>query len=336
MSVGLTPDCVTRGSGTLWRIPKPQVKRGEDTTMATATVREVGLRDGLQLTKTRLSTETKLSWIRKQAAAGFSEIEVTSFVPPKLLPQFSDASEVVAGANAVEGLDSVSLVLNLKGAERALAAGARHLTYVVSASEKHSQANVRCSTAEALARFPDIHALVNEADATIGAAVSTAFGCSMQGTVEDATVLSIVENMSARGADEITLADTVGYASPSDVTRLFQSAFQATDCKLAAHFHDTRGLGLANVVAAAETGVRHFDASLGGLGGCPFAPGASGNIATEDCVYLLESLGLSTGVSLEDMIAVRRQLESWLPDEPLHGKLSVAGPAQTFAPASAA
>jgi len=182
---------------------------------------------------------------------------------------------VVAGANAVADLTSVSLVLNVKGAERAIAAGARHITYVVSASEAHSQSNVRCSTQEALDRFPN-------------------------------------------------------------VTRLFRGAAERTERPLGAHFHDTRGLGLANVVAALDTGVRHFDASLGGLGGCPFAPGASGNIATEDCVYLLESLGVHTGVSIDAMIALRQQLAVWLPDEALTGKLALAGPARTFSTASVA
>lgn len=303
--------------------------------MTTACVREVGLRDGLQSTTARLSTEEKLDWIRRQAAAGFREIEVTSFVPPKLLPQFSDAAEVVAGANAVDDLTPVSLVLNEKGAERALAAGAMHLTYVVSASEAHSQSNVRCSTAEALARFPAIVDRARDAGAFVGLAVSTSFGCSIQGHVEDAQVLSIVESASANGAGEIALADTVGFGSPADVTRLFLAAAECTDKPLAAHFHDTRGLGLANVVAALDAGVRHFDASLGGLGGCPFAPGASGNIATEDCVYLLESLGVSTGVSIEAMLDVRGQLAEWIPGETLYGKLGVAGPARTFAPAVA-
>ncbi|MEM7376423.1 MAG: hydroxymethylglutaryl-CoA lyase [Pseudomonadota bacterium] len=303
--------------------------------MTTACVREVGLRDGLQLTTTRLDTETKLAWIRAQAAAGFREIEVTSFVPPKLLPQFADAAEVVAGANAVAGLTPVSLVLNFKGAERALAAGAKHLTYVVSASEAHSQSNVRCGTDEAVARFVDIVALSREHGAFVGAAISTSFGCSLQGHVAPEQVLAIVAELSRMGAGEITLADTVGYASPTAVAALFTAAAGQTDSPLAAHFHDTRGLGLANVVAAAEAGVRHFDASLGGLGGCPFAPGASGNIATEDCVYLLENLGLATAVDIDAMLAVRKRLDTWLPDETLYGKLALAGPARTFAVAAA-
>lgn len=303
--------------------------------MTTACVREVGLRDGLQLAASRLGTETKLEWIRRQAAAGFREIEITSFVPPSLLPQFSDAADVVAGANAVPDLTAVSLVLNVKGAERAIAAGAKHITYVVSASEAHSQSNVRCSTREALERFPTVLAMAREAGVFAGAAISTAFGCSLQGAVADQQVMSLVAALSEYGAGEITLADTVGYASPADVTRLFGGAAERTDRPLAAHFHDTRGLGLANVVAALDAGVRHFDASLGGLGGCPFAPGASGNIATEDCVYLLESLGVSTGVSIDIMLGVREQLDAWLPAEPLHGKLKAAGPARTFTPATA-
>lgn len=304
--------------------------------MTTACVREVGLRDGLQLAASRLDTDTKLDWIRQQAVAGFREIEITSFVPPSLLPQFSDAAEVVAGANAVADLTSVSLVLNVKGAERAIAAGARHITYVVSASEAHSQSNVRCSTQEALDRFPTVMALARDAGVFAGAAISTAFGCSLQGAVPDQQVLSLVSSLSEYGAGEITLADTVGFASPRDVTRLFRGAAERTERPLGAHFHDTRGLGLANVVAALDTGVRHFDASLGGLGGCPFAPGASGNIATEDCVYLLESLGVHTGVSIDAMIALRQQLAVWLPDEALTGKLALAGPARTFSTASVA
>ena len=291
------------------------------------TVREVGLRDGLQLVKTRLDTHTKLDWIRAQSAAGFSEIEVTSFVPPSILPQFADAAEVMAGALALSDLLPTALVLNLKGARRAIEAGARKITFVLSASEAHNQSNVRRSTDASLAMFRELAKDIStQGHIELAGAIATTFGCSLQGHVSEARVAQIAEDMCAVGATEISLADTVGYAHPRQVARLFKDISAATGpVPLAAHFHDTRGFGLANVVAAFDTGVLRFDASLGGLGGCPFAPGASGNIATEDTVYLLECLGAKTGVDINALLALRAKLPSWLPSENLGGNLLHAG-----------
>lgn len=298
-------------------------------------IREVGLRDGLQLVADIVLTETKLDWCRQQYEAGFTEIEVTSFVPPSVIPQFSDAGKVLAGAKKNKNLLASVLVPNLKGALLALDAGAKKITFVMSASELHNQSNVRMSTDDSLAMFAD---LLGErasrglaGDVLISGVIATSFGCTIQGDVPQSRVCQIAEEMAAMGADEINIADTVGYGNPAQVSQLFEAVQSAAgDVPLAAHIHDTRGLGLANVTAAVDAGVCRFDASLGGLGGCPFAPGATGNIATEDCVYLLESLGLSTGVDIKKLIELRKKLEEWLPEETLKGNLLQAGIAKTF------
>ena len=299
------------------------------------TIREVGLRDGLQMASIQVSTQVKLEWCKLQHEAGFQEIEVTSFVPPKLLPQFSDASDVLAGALKHENLLASVLVPNLKGAIRAMDTGAKKITFVLSASEAHNQSNVRMSTDESLVMFADVLRERDERGLSdkieIAGVIATSFGCSIQGRVEPDRVCQIAEQMGKLGADEISIADTVGYGDPCAVSCLFSSVSQVVgNVPLAAHFHDTRGLGLANVYAATQQGVRRFDASLGGLGGCPFAPGATGNIATEDCAYLLESVGLSTGIDFDKMIAIRGKLPEWLPGEALWGKLAKAGPAKIF------
>lgn len=298
-------------------------------------VREVGPRDGLQLVAQFVDTETKLAWIRAEAQAGIPQIEVCSFVPPKVVPQFADARAVAQGAVAIPDLIASALIPNRKGAELAVAAGLRNLNYVLSVSETHNQSNVRRSTAESLADFQDIARLRNSDPAwegvKLGFSLSTALGCSMEGKVDPKATLVLVEAGLAAGADEITLADTVGYASPGQVRRLFEEAAKLTGgTPLVAHFHDTRGLGLANVTAALKAGVRHYDATLGGLGGCPFAPGATGNIVMEDLVFLLEAEGLRTGVDLDRLIAVRPIVEAALPDEPLHGAVPKAGTPKGF------
>lgn len=300
-----------------------------------ASVREVGLRDGLQLVRTILPSVDKIDWCRRQAAAGFEESEVTSFVPPSVIPQFADAAETLAGAQRIEGLLASVLVPNLKGAVLALDGHARKITFVLSASEAHNLANVRRTTDQSIEIFRSVVAeranrgLRN--DVTIAGVVATSFGCSIQGDVSEGRVYEVAEQLIAAGADELNIADTVGYANPAQVRRILSEICRrAGPLPVAAHFHDTRGMGLANVVAALEAGVRRFDASLGGLGGCPFAPGASGNIATEDCVYLLESLGMKTGIDLDRLLEVRRKLEEWLPQERLEGRLLRAGLAKTF------
>ena len=305
----------------------------------TCTVREVGLRDGLQLVGRVLPSDDKIDWCRRQAACGFSEIEVTSFVPASIIPQFSDADAVLDGAHKIDGLLSTVLVPNHKGAVRALDRHAKKITFVLSASEEHNLANVRRTTDASIEIFRDLIAeRANrelEGKVTFAVAIATSFGCSIQGDVPEDRVHAVVDHLLEAGVDELNIADTVGYANPKQVQRILRKIVDRVGIvPVAAHFHDTRGMGLANVVAALEAGVRRFDASLGGLGGCPFAPGASGNIATEDCVYLLENLGFATGVDLAGLLDVRKKLVDWLPDERLEGRLSKAGLAKNFTPSN--
>jgi hydroxymethylglutaryl-CoA lyase len=299
-----------------------------------ADVREVGLRDGLQLVRTMLTTEQKLEWCRREAAAGVSEIEVTSFVPAKVVPQFADAEDVAKGALEVQGIRAAALVPNLKGAERGIAIGLPKLNYVLSASEEHNQANVRRTTGESIDDFARIVALRDEqakGRIRLAAGIATAFGCTIAGTVSERRVVEIAARLLDLGADEIVVADTVGYGNPAQVRRIIGAVVrEAGAVPVAAHFHDTRGLGLANVTAALEVGVRAFDASLGGLGGCPFAPGATGNINTEDCVFLLEAQGLETGIDIDALVALRKIVERWLPDERFSGMIARAGLPKTF------
>jgi len=300
-----------------------------------ATVREVGLRDGLQLVKRTLPTDIKIEWCQTQAACGFKEVEVTSFVPPKVIPQFSDAVSVLKAAQSIPDMRAAVLVPNLKWGLQALDHGAKKITFVLSVSEAHNMANVRRTTDTSIAEFSELVAERNnrglQHKVMMSVALATTFGCSLQGEVAEQRVYNVAEQVLVAGADELNMADTVGYGNPIQVKRILNEILRiAGKAEVAAHFHDTRGMGLANAVAALEAGVREFDASLGGLGGCPFAKGASGNIATEDCVYLLESLGVSTGIDIPAMLEVRKKLNSWLPDEPLEGKLLKAGLATTF------
>ena len=292
-------------------------------------LREVGLRDGLQLIKSRLNTAIKLSWIRAQAEVGFTEIEVTSFVPISVLPQFADAAAVLVDAQKIGNLLPSVLVPNLRGAVMAMDAGARKITFVLSVSDAHNRANVRKSTNDSLAMLRDVLAeRDNRQNIKIATALATSFGCSIEGAVSEKRVIQIAEILASQGVDEINLADTVGYGDPAQVGRIFTEVQKAVgELPLAAHFHDTRGLGLANVMAALDAGVRRFDSALGGLGGCPFAPGASGNIATEDTVHLFDRLGIDSGVDLGALLKVRHQLAEWLPEEKLEGRLLGAGPA---------
>jgi hydroxymethylglutaryl-CoA lyase len=297
-----------------------------------ATIREVGLRDGLQLVKSILATERKIAWCREEVGAGLAEVEVTSFVPPSVVPQFADAAEVAQAAVAIDGLAVAALVPNLKGATRGFDAGVGKINVVLSASEAHNLANVRRSTAESLADFGRIIAerKARGLATKVVAGIATTFGCTIQGHVPEAQVLRLVESLAAAGADEIVLADTVGYANPAQVKRIFSAVAAIFDKPIYAHFHDTRGLGLANVSAAVDAGITRFDASIGGLGGCPFAPGASGNIDTEDCAFLLESLGFDTGLDIDKLVALRARVAQWLPQERVGGMIAQAGLPKTF------
>ncbi len=301
-----------------------------------ATIREVGLRDGLQLVKSFLPTDKKVAWCKEEVAAGLREIEATSFVPAKVVPQFADAAEVAREAVAVDKLTVAALVPNFKGAVRGFEAGVHKINYVLSASETHNLANVRRPVEESLADFKRIIAERNARGLTtkIVGAIATAFGCTIQGQVPEREVLRLVECLTEAGSDEIALADTVGYANPAQIKRIFSAAASMFSGPIYAHFHDTRGLGLANVAAAADVGITRFDASIGGLGGCPFAPGASGNIDTEDTAFLLESMGFDTGLDIQKLVALRGKVAQWLPDERVGGMIAKAGLPKTFALAS--
>ena len=302
------------------------------------TIREVGPRDGLQSLARVMPTEAKKRWIARAYEAGLREIEVGSFVPPKLLPQMADSAEVVAFAKTLAGLNVVALVPNLLGAQRAMDAGADQLVMPISASIAHSCANVRKLPDEMI---DELGRIARERDARgtqvkIEGAISTAFGCGIQGKVEHDDVLRLIAPALDAGADVISLADTVGYADPAAVKKLFTAVRAiAGDRLYGGHFHDTRGLALANVVAAIDCGIAHFDSSLAGIGGCPFAPGASGNVATEDLVYMLESMGIATGIDLDRLFEVRRYLARELEGEELHGVIFKAGLPKTMLPASA-
>jgi hydroxymethylglutaryl-CoA lyase len=303
-----------------------------------AIIREVGLRDGLQLVKSFLATERKIAWCRQEVAAGLAEVEVTSFVPASVVPQFADALEVAQAAVQIDGLVVAALVPNLKGATRGFDAGVGKINFVLSASEAHNLANVRRTTEESLEDFGRIIAERKArglATKVVGG-IATTFGCTIQGHVPEAQVLRLVESLAAAGSDEIVLADTVGYANPAQVRRIFSAVAAIFDKPIYAHFHDTRGLGLANVSAAVDAGITRFDASIGGLGGCPFAPGASGNIDTEDCAFLLESLGFDTGLDIDKLVALRERVAQWLPQERVGGMIAQAGLPKTFARAAQA
>ena len=292
------------------------------------TISEVGPRDGLQSVARTMATADKLRWVDALHAAGLREIEVGSFVPAKLLPQMADTAAVVAHARTLPGLTVMALVPNRRGAQAALDAGVHKLTLPVSASAAHSLANVRRTREEMVQELREVVAL-RDAQApgvAIEVGLSTAFGCTLQGLVPEDEVLWLAGECARAGAGEIGLSDTTGHANPAQVRRLFQRLRAELGAQAgAAHMHNTRGLGLANCLAAYDVGVRTFDASLGGLGGCPYAPGASGNVVTEDLVFMFEAMGVATGIDIGKLIAARDPLKAGLPGEPVYGMTAEAG-----------
>ena len=293
-----------------------------------AVVREVGLRDGLQSIARVLPTAQKIEWVNAAYAAGQREIEVGSFVPARLLPQLADTAEVLAHARTLPGLRASVLVPNLKGAERALECGAHLMVVPLSASHAHSLANLRKTPDEVVAEVARIRAARDAAGSAtlIEGGVGTAFGCTLQGEVAESEVLRLMQALLDAGADRVSLADTVGFADPASVQRLFAKARALVGDRLAcAHFHDTRGMGLANAYAAWQTGITRFDACLAGIGGCPHAPGASGNVTTEDLEYMLQRMGVATGVDVPALLALRQRVAGWLAGETLYGALWQAG-----------
>jgi hydroxymethylglutaryl-CoA lyase len=297
-------------------------------------ISEVGPRDGLQSVKAIMPTADKLHWIDALHAAGLREVEVASFVPARLLPQMADAAEVVRHALSLRGWTVMALVPNRKGAEAALRAGAHKLTLPVSASAAHSLANVRKTPMAMVEEVREVLALRDAIapKAKVEAGISTAFGCTLQGEVTEDEVVRLAAALAEAGVDDVGLSDTTGMANPAQVRRLFRRLFaEIGDRAGAAHMHNTRGLGLANCLAAYDVGVRTFDSSLGGLGGCPYAPGASGNVVTEDLVFMFEAMGVSTGVDLAGLLAARAPLRQGLPGEPLYGMTPEAGLPKGFA-----
>lgn len=293
-------------------------------------VSEVGPRDGLQMIAQTMPLGAKRDWIAALVAAGLREIEVGSCVSPKRLPQMADTDAVIASSVAAhQSVTIMALVPNVKGAERAFAAGAHKVTVPVSASRAHSRANIGMTPEEAIEQVRAIAALRNTlpgARRTVEVGISTAFGCTMEGRVDEDWVIRLAGMAAEAGADSVGLSDTTGMANPAQVKRLFAALIRDLGMKAGgAHFHNTRGQGLANVVAAIDVGVTAFDSSLGGLGGCPYAPGASGNIVTEDLVFMLEAMGLRTGIDIEKLMATRAILQQGLPGETLYGHVAEAG-----------
>ncbi len=294
-------------------------------------ISEVGPRDGLQSIGSIMPLAAKKAWITAEAAAGVTEIEVGSFVPAKILPQLADTAAVVAFARDIPGLTVAALVPNLKGAEAAVAAGVHKITIPLSASETHSIKNVRRTHVQMLDEVRGIVSLLRtlpvDRRPKFEGGLSTAFGCTIEGIVKPEKVVMLAEQLMAAGCDEVGLSDTTGYANPAQVRDLVRRVKSAVgDHALSGlHLHNTRGLGLANVIAGLEVGISTFDSSLGGLGGCPFAPGASGNIVTEDLVFMLEAMGLKTGIDLPKLLAVRDILRAALPNDELYGFTPDAG-----------
>jgi hydroxymethylglutaryl-CoA lyase len=292
---------------------------------------EVGPRDGLQNLDVFVPTEAKCALIDAIVAAGVREVDAGSFVPPKVIPQFADVEAVMTHALAHKAATIGALVPNFKGAERAIAAGVDTIYFVISASETHNRANVRRTIGEQLDGFRAVRAAIDARPAAhrphLMGAISTAFGCSMEGRIGESAVRRLATAYAEAGADEIGLADTVGYATPPLIKQIVQAVRRdlGAAMRLRLHLHDTLGMGLANVFAGLEAGIRRFDAAVSGLGGCPFAPGARGNIVTEDLVFMLEEMGLSTGIDLDRLMATRAILSAHIPARHLTGHLHEAG-----------
>lgn len=303
-------------------------------------VSEVGPRDGLQSIKRTMPTRAKLLWIEALAASGLQEIEVGSFVSPKLLPQMADCAQLVAEANKIEGLAVLALVPNLKGAQAAVAAGARKVTMPPSASRSHGLSNIGKTPEQAIDEVRRVcvfrDSLPDEQRIEVEVGISTAFGCTIEGPVSEDWVIEMAAQLAEAGADSIGLSDTTGYANPAQIKRMFRRLRSEIGPERmgGAHLHNTRGQGLANVVAALEADVDTFDSSLGGLGGCPYAPGATGNIVTEDLVFMLEAMGLRTGVNIDALMDARTVLLQGLPEETIYGNVPDAGLPKGFTYAS--
>lgn len=304
-------------------------------------ISEVGPRDGLQSIKTIMPTEDKKAWIKAEYEAGVPEIEVGSFVPPKILPQLADTAEIVAYAKTLEGLQIAALVPNLRGLENAVKAGVHKVSIPFSQSETHSIKNVKKTHEQMLQEITNcvefLKTVPEDQRPKFEVGLSTAFGCTLEGTVSEDVVVNNAVKVVEIGVDEVGLSDTTGFGNPAQVKRLATRIWEhcGKEKLQGVHLHNTRGQGLANVLAAIDIGITTVDSSLGGIGGCPWAPGASGNIVTEDLVWMLEAMGLRTGIDIEKLFAVRDLVHQSLPDEPLYGFTPEAGLPKGFVPASA-
>lgn len=297
------------------------------------TICEVGPRDGLQIAKTRMTTDAKVAWIQAIAAAGVPEIEIGSFVPARVIPQLADTMEVTERVIGIPGVVIQTLTPNLRGAQNAYTAGAHKISIPVSVSEGHSRANLNRSVDEQIAEVARVVSWLREQDRSmkVVAGCSTAFGCSIDGVVSTAAVMRVATGLARAGVDQIMLADTVGYGHPAQVRELVRAVRGAVGDRLTGlHLHDTCGLAMANALAGVEEGLRMFDSCIAGLGGCPYAPGASGNIVTEDLVFMLESMGFATGIDMEKLFVARDVLQAGLPQEAMQGQLRKAGIPRTF------
>jgi len=299
---------------------------------------EVGPRDGLQIAKTRMTTDDKVTWIASLAAAGLKEVEVGSFVPARVIPQLADTPEIVARVlETVPGLTVQALAPNLRGVQNAYNAGVHKISIPVSVSEGHSKANLNRTPAQSIEMMQEIMDWLKAQPRKVPvvAGASTAFGCSIDGVVTTAQTVALCKGLADAGVDEIMLADTVGYAYPAQIKEVVKATREAIGPVLyGLHLHDTLGMGIANAVAGLEVGVRAFDSCLAGLGGCPYAPGASGNVVTEDLVFMLESMGFRTGIDIAKLLDARKVLQASLPAEPLHGQMPKAGLPPTFCKAA--
>lgn len=302
----------------------------------TVLISEVGPRDGLQNCKAVMPTAIKKRWIKALYQAGVQEIEVGSFVPPKLFPQLADTAEITAYARTLLGLDVAALTPNLRGAKDAVMAGATKITLPLSVSETHSLKNLRKTHDQVIDQVTAISeflgTLPKKQRPHFEGSLSTAFGCSLEGHIPEAQILSLAERLVEAGVDEVGISDTTGYATPKTIKSLIRALRGAVGDKMVqgVHLHNTQGLGIANAYAALEEGISTFDASQGGLGGCPASPGASGNIVTEDLVYMFEAMGVATGIDMEKLMACREILREGLPGEPIYGFTPDAGLPKIF------
>ncbi|WP_018996748.1 hydroxymethylglutaryl-CoA lyase [Hirschia maritima] len=294
-------------------------------------ISEVGPRDGLQNCKSIMPTDLKKQWISELSRAGIKEIEVGSFVSPKLLPQMADTGEITRHSKTIDGLEVAVLVPNLKGAQLAIESGADKITLPLSVSETHSIRNIRRTHDQVIEEAEAISELIKSLPENdrphFEGSLSTAFGCTLEGAIDERVILSCAERLMGAGCDEVGVSDTTGYGDPVSIKKLIKAVQGVIGEKnlTGVHLHNTRGLGLANALAAYDIGIKTFDSSLGGLGGCPTAPGASGNIVTEDLVFMFESMGVDTGIDMDALMKTRELLSQGLPDEPLYGFTPLAG-----------